>query len=125
MNEHRLLTENVLIAACAISAGVHVALAPAHAHESAAMGAGFALAGGVLVAVAGLLAVGAESPRAVATGATALLAGLIGAYGISRTVGLPVDGEGVGRVDLTGVVTQVVQLAGLGAALLLRQELTT
>jgi hypothetical protein len=126
MMENRILAQNVLIAACAISTGVHLALAPVHGHESAAMGAMFSLAAGLLITVAALVSTGAKASRSVTAGAAVLLTGLIGAYGMSRTVGLPFEGGGVERVDLIGVSTQVVQLIGLGAALsLLREELDT
>ena len=125
MNENRVLTENLLVAACAISAGVHVALAPAHVRESTITGAGFALAAVLLIAVAVAVTADAWSGRFTARSAAVLLAGLIGAYGISRSVGLPFGDEGVERVDVIGAVTEVVQLAGLGAALLLRRESTT
>jgi len=40
----------VVLIACAFSAGIHFALMPSHADESAALGAGFAVAGLLLLA---------------------------------------------------------------------------
>lgn len=119
MNE-TTLTRNVLIVVCAASAGVHAALAPAHVEESLVLGGGFAVAAVALVAVAFWLSAGPRRELLAADAATLLLLGLIVAYAVSRTVGLPIGGEGVERVDVTGAVTQVAQLVGLGAALLMR-----
>lgn len=125
MNARRVLTENVLILSCAISAGVHVALAPAHLEESTALGGGFALSAGLLIAVSLFLAAGGELERAAAQASAVLLTGLMVAYGVSRTVGLPVGDEGVEPVDLTGVATQFVQATGLLAALALSRAART
>lgn len=50
-----------------------------------------------------------------------LLAILIVAYGLSRSVGLAALGEGVEPVDPVGLTTQAVQVVGLLAALHLCQ----
>jgi hypothetical protein len=50
MNTRRVLIENVLMLSCAISAGVHIALAPAHLEESTTLGGGFAVSAGLLIA---------------------------------------------------------------------------
>lgn len=120
MNE-TTLTRNVLIVVCAVSAGVHAALAPAHVEESPVLGGGFVIAAGALVAVAFWLSTHPRLDVVVIDAAMVLLAGLIIAYVVSRTAGLPVGGEGVERVDVTGAVTQVLQLVGLGAALAIRR----
>ena len=77
------IERDVVITACAISAGIHAALTPDHLAEGAGAGAGFAIATVLLAAVA------AELTRAVSTaalaGAAALFAGLLVSYGLAVT----------------------------------------
>lgn len=125
MNTRKVHIENVLILSCAISAGVHIALAPAHLEESTALGCGFALSAALLITVSLFLAAGGELEGAGARAAAVLLTGLMVAYGVSRTAGLPVGDEGVEPVDVTGVATQLVQATGVVAALALSRAART
>jgi hypothetical protein len=59
----------------------------------------------------------AGDPRRPAAPAAAVLAALIVAYSLSRTVGLGPLEEDVERVDAIGLLTQGVQVAGLIAAI--------
>jgi hypothetical protein len=114
------LARNIVLIACAASAGVHAGLVPAHLAENAWLGLAFTGAVGLLLALTASLARTGE-PRRLAAPAAALLAVLIVAYWLSRTVGLAPLEEHVEPVDLIGVLTQVAQLAGLIAALFLCQ----
>jgi hypothetical protein len=71
---------NVAVSACALSAGVHAGLVPAHLAESRPLGIAFAISAPALLWVAASLAA-ADAPRAHAALAAAMRAGLIGAYG--------------------------------------------
>jgi peptidoglycan/LPS O-acetylase OafA/YrhL len=117
----RGIDREIVFLACAISAGVHVGLIPEHAHESTALAASFA-AGAVLAA---LVAVALRRrPGSVwpPLAACALFAGLIAAYALSRTAGLPV-GEGEREpLDALGVVTKAIEVIGLIAAVRLTRQ---
>ena len=114
-----LTARNVVAACCAASAGVHAALVPEHLREDPALGLGFAVAA-VLLAASALAFSGRRSaPRFAAPATALLLAGLIVAYGLSRTVGLPLVGANAEAVDGVGVVTQGVQAVALAAAIAL------
>jgi hypothetical protein len=122
MSERRTLTENVVIISCALSAGVHYALVPPHLEENTILGAGFAVSTALLLLAA--LAIARSGDVRVPAGATAALLGaLIVAYGVSRTIGLPVGGEGVEELDALGLATQCIQAAGLAAAIALCRPL--
>jgi hypothetical protein len=115
----RLVARNALVVTCAASAGVHAALVPEHLKENAVLGGGFAVAAVCLFASAATFARARAADRLAAPATGVLLIGLIVAYVVSRTVGLPVgDGE-VEAVDAFGVTTQIAQLVGLAAAVLL------
>ena len=112
------LARNVVLIACAASAGVHGGLVPAHLDENLWLGVAFAGGVGLLLAVTVSLARTGD-PRRLGAPAAAVLAALIVAYSLSRTVGLaPLEGH-VEPIDAIGVLTQGVQAAGLVAALLL------
>ena len=112
------LARNVVLIACAASAGVHAGLVPAHLDENLWLGVAFAGSVGLLLALTVSLArIGGPRPRAAP--AAAVLAALIVAYSLSRTVGLAPLEEHVEPVDAIGLLTQGVQAAGLVAALLL------
>jgi len=111
----------VVVVTCAVSAGVHAGLVSAHLGESPALGVGFVLSALLLLwAAASLAEPGAARERTAA--AAALLGGLIAAYVASRTVGLPLPRTHVEPVDAVGLVTQILQGAGLCAALRLYQR---
>jgi peptidoglycan/LPS O-acetylase OafA/YrhL len=111
------LARNVVLIACAASAGVHAGLVPSHVENP---WLGIAFAGSVALLLAVIVSLwGAADARRRSAPAAAVLAALIVAYSLSRTVGLAPLEEDVEPVDAIGLLTQGVQLAGLTAALLL------
>ena len=110
------LSRNVVLVACAASAGVHAGLVPSHLDENLRLGIAFAASVGLLLALTVSLARTGD-PRRRAAPAAAVLATLIVAYSLSRTVGLAPLEEHVEPVDAIGLLTQGVQAAGLVAAL--------
>jgi hypothetical protein len=123
MTVARSFNASVLSASCAASAGIHAGLVPAHLGESPSLGLAFLASALVLIAFALALSVGsAQLVQPLAPAAALLMAVLITAYGISRTVGLPFGGEGVEEWDVLGLVTQSIQVAGLAAAAALHKE---
>ena len=108
------IKRDVVITACAISAGIHAALTPDHLTEGAGAGAGFAVATLLLAALA------AELTRAVSTaalaGAIALFAGLLVSYGFAVTTGLPLLHPHAEAVDGLPLFTKAVEVLGLLAA---------
>ena len=113
----RTAVENdVLIACCAISAGIHAALAPEHLREETAAGVGF-LVSAVLLAAVGVALTYRPASRLAAGAAGALLAGLIVAYALAVTVGLPVLHPQAEPADGLGLATKAIELVGLAAAL--------
>lgn len=89
-------------------------------HEEPRLGASFVVAVALLVAVGAALALRPRSLRA-AQAAALLLAGLIGAYTVSRTSGIPLLSPEPETVDVVGLTTNVVQALGLVFALHLKQ----
>jgi hypothetical protein len=69
-------TTRIVVAACAVSAGVHAGLVPQHLREAPSTGIAFVVATGLLLATFTALAMRPESRR-TARGAALLLAGLI------------------------------------------------
>jgi hypothetical protein len=112
------LARNVVLVACAASAGVHAGLVPSHLVENMWLGFAFGVSVGLLLALIVSLW-HAGDPRRRAAPAAAVLAALVVAYSLSRTVGLAPLEEHIEPVDAIGLLTQGVQVAGLLAALLL------
>jgi hypothetical protein len=104
-----------LILVCAISAGIHAALIPAHVEEGSAAGLAFALSAVVLAGAAAALT-RSLSPVLV-TGTAAVLAGLIASYAFAVTTGVPVLHPEVEPVEGLALLTKAVELVGLAAAL--------
>jgi hypothetical protein len=109
------LERDVLIVACAISAGIHAALAPDHFADGTAPGLGFAAAA---VLLAGFVVALTRTPgsTAVAAGAGAVLAGLIASYLLATSTGLPLLHPEAEPVDGLGLATKAVEAVGLLAA---------
>jgi hypothetical protein len=106
----------ITVFACAICAGVHAGLVPSHLHESGRLAGAFAVA----AALAALPAIAPSrwaDSRWPAGAASALFAGLIGAYALSRTAGLAPLGAERESLDLLGATTEGVEAIGLMAAL--------
>jgi predicted tellurium resistance membrane protein TerC len=116
----RAFTIDVVVAACAASAGVHAGLAPEHLREATQLGVAFIASVVLLAAAAAVLATHDESRRAVQAAAL-LLAGLIAAYVVSRTTGIPWLAPEAEPVDAVGVATKLVEVLGFLFALKLIQ----
>jgi len=110
-----------LLAGCALSAGVHAGLAPAHLAESPLLGVSFVLAAALLLVLG--LGVFVEPRAASLSLAVALTCtALIVAYAASRTLGLPALHPEREAVDAVGIVTNVIELGTLAVALRLYTE---
>jgi hypothetical protein len=106
---------DVVILACAISAGIHGALVPAHLDESRAAGWAFAASTAILAVLAvALTRRPAARPPLVLAAAT--LAGLLGAYALAVTTGLPLLHPEPEPVDGLALVTKAIEAGGLVAA---------
>jgi hypothetical protein len=109
------MTQGVVTAGCAVSAGVHAALTPAHFREGVGTGTGFLAASIVLAALAAILTGRPDRPGAVL--ATALvLSGLIGSYTLAVTTGVPVLHPDPEHVDGLALGTKGIEAAALLAA---------
>lgn len=114
------LRVDIVILACAISAGVHGALIPDHFNEGTGPGVGFFLATVLLAALAIVLTRG---PTQLALASTAaLFAGLVASYALAVTTGVPVLHPGVETVDGLALVTKAVEVVGLLAAMSLVRQ---
>ena len=110
------LRRDVVILACAISAGIHGALVPDHFDESTGTGLGFAAASVLLAAFAVALTLRPAGGLAL-TGAAAVFAGLLVSYALATTTGLPVLHPEPEPVDQLALATKVIEAIGLLAAL--------
>ena len=110
------LRRDIVILACAISAGIHGALVPAHFEEGTGMGLGFVAATVLLVALVAVLTLRPTSALALAGAATVLL-GLLASYLLATTTGLPVLHPDPEPVDGLALATKAIEAAGLLAAL--------
>jgi hypothetical protein len=110
------LRRDVVILACAISAGIHGALAPRHFDEGIGAGLGFAAATVLLAALAVALTLRPASALALA-GAAAVFAGLLVSYALATTTGLPVLHHDPEPVDGLALATKAIEAVGLLAAL--------
>jgi hypothetical protein len=109
------LRGDVVIIACAVSAGIHGALVPGHFAESTGAGLGFVAA---TVALLGLVVWLTSRPDSrPGLGAAALtFAGLLGTYALATTTGLPVLHPDPEPVDALALATKAIEAAGLLAA---------
>jgi hypothetical protein len=104
----------IVVLACAVSAGIHAALAPAHFEEGTGAGVGFVVATVLLALLAVVLT---RNPSQLALGsAVAVFAGLIGSYVLVLTTGMPVLHPEVEAVEGLAVVTKAVEAVGLVTA---------
>jgi hypothetical protein len=116
-----LLSRDVVILACAISAGIHGALAPSHFAEGVGAGAGF-VAATVVLALLAVVLTGRPTSRLAVAGASAAFAGLIGSYALATTVGFPVLHPDPEPVEGLALASKAIEAAGaLAAASLLRR----
>ena len=106
---------DVVILACAISAGIHGALVPRHFDEGIGAGLGFVAA---TVALAGLVVWLTWRPASASALAAAALTftGLLASYALATTTGLPVLHPDPEPVDGLALATKAIEAAGLLAA---------
>ena len=109
------LRTDVVILACAISAGIHGALSPEHFDEGTGAGLGFVVAT-VLLAVLALALTLRPSSRWALLGAAAVFAGLIAGYVLAVTTGLPVLHPEVEPVEGLALGTKAIEAVGLVVA---------
>src|SRR5262245_46750405 len=110
------LARNLLVVACAMSAGIHGALTPEHFREEAPAGAGFLVSTLLLAA----LCVGlTQRPgsRVVVAAAAAVLAGLLAAYALATTTGVPLLHPEPEPANGLALATKAIELVGLAAAI--------
>jgi len=115
------LERDVLVAACAVSAGIHGALTPSHLTEGAGTAAGFL---GAAALLGGLAVVLARRPSTTALlAAVAVLGGLLASYALAITSGIPLLHPQPEPVDGLALATKTVELVGLVAGVqLLRRS---
>jgi hypothetical protein len=106
---------DLVIVACAISAGIHAALVPEHLEEGRAAGVAF---GAAAVLLGGLALVLTRRPGPLAHAATgAVFLGLLVAYGLALATGLPLVHPDPEPVEGLALVTKAIEAVGLLAAL--------
>jgi hypothetical protein len=112
----RELTNDVVILACAISAGIHGALVPDQLEEGSGPGLGFAAA---TVLLAGLVVALTLRPSGALAlfGAAAVLGGLLVGYAAATTTGLPFLHPHPEPVEGLALATKAIEAVGLLAAL--------
>ena len=106
---------DAVVVTCAVSAGIHAALAPDHLAEGIGAGVGFLAAAALLAALAVALTRRPESTASM-LGAVVVLVGLIASYGAAVTTGLPVLHPETEPVDGLAVATKLIEAAGALAA---------
>jgi hypothetical protein len=112
---------DLLIVACAVSAGVHAALIPDHLGESAGAGGGFIAATVLLAALVVALTVRGASRLALSVAALTF-AGLFVAYGLAVTSGVPILMPEPEPIDGLALATKAVEIVGLVTAWSLLQR---
>ena len=110
------LRRDVVILACAVSAGIHGALAPEHFAEGTGAGVGFVASTVVLAGVAVALTLRPASRQPLA-GAALVFFGLLVSYGLATTIGFPVLHPEPEPVDGLALATKAFEAVGLVTAL--------
>jgi CHASE2 domain-containing sensor protein len=120
-----VLERDVLILACAISAGIHGALAPGHLEEGTGAAGGFAVSAVLLAGIAVALTRRVSPLLLIVAGA--VLTGLLASYALAITTGVPVLHPDPEPVEGLALFTNAVEIGGLVAAadLLVRPDHTT
>lgn len=109
------IERDIVIVACAISAGIHAALVRHHFDEGAGPGLGFLAAAALLT---GLVVVLTRRPTLVAIAAAgAVLAALLASYVLATTTGIPLLHPELEPVDGLALATKAIEALGLVAAL--------
>ena len=109
------LRRDVVILACAVSAGIHGALAPEHFAEGTGAGAGF-VASAVLLAGLSIVLTLRPVGRLALAGAALVLAGLLASYALAVTTGFPVLHPEAEPVDSLALATKAFETVGLVTA---------
>ena len=109
------LKGDVVILACAVSAGIHGALAPDHFSEGAGAGFGFVASAVALAGVAVWLTAGPASRLALAA-AAAVFVGLLASYALAVTSGLPLLHPEPEPINGLALATKAIEVLGLAAA---------
>ncbi len=110
------LRRDVVILACAVSAGIHGALAPAHYAEGTGAGVGF-VASTVLLAGLAVVLTLRPADALPLVGAAIVFAGLLGSYALAATTGIPLLHPEPEPVDGLALVTKAFEAVGLVTAL--------
>jgi hypothetical protein len=108
----RRFRSDIVVLACAISAGIHAALAPEHFAEGTAAGVGFVVSTVLLTVVAVALTLRPGDAVALAA-AAALFAGLLAVYALVVTTGVPVLHPEPEPLDGLALFTKLVEALGL------------
>jgi hypothetical protein len=106
------LRRDLLILACAISAGIHGALVPPHLEEGREIGVAFAVATVLLAASAAAVSLRPRSALAAAA-ATGVLGGALVLYVLAITTGLPVLHPHPEPADTLGIATKAIEAVGV------------
>jgi hypothetical protein len=106
---------DVVVLACAISAGIHGALIPLHFTDGRGAGLGFVAATVALAALVVGVTLRPASALAL-SGAAAVFAGLLASYVLATTTGLPVLHPEREPIDGLALVTKGIEAVGLLAA---------
>jgi hypothetical protein len=109
------LKADAVILACAISAGIHGALAPDHFNEGVGAGLGFVGSAVALSGVVVWLTLRPKSSVALAAAAAVFL-GLLASYAFAVTNGLPVLHPDPEPIDGLALATKAIEALGLVAA---------
>jgi drug/metabolite transporter (DMT)-like permease len=112
---------DILAVTCAISAGIHAGLVPDHLEENIAAGVGFAASAVVLAGLA--VAVARQLRRVHVHIAVVVFTGLIVAYVLAVTTGVPGLVPEPEPVDGLAVATKLVEVIGLAVAISLEGSL--
>jgi len=119
------LRTDIVILACAVSAGIHGALVPDHFREGTGAGIGFAVATVLLAVLA--VALTRNASEIVLIAAAGVFIGLIVSYALVITTGVPFLHPEAEAVDGLALFTKTVEAAGLitAASLVRRPPLGT
>jgi hypothetical protein len=108
------IERDLVILACAVSAGIHAALTPEHFREGTGAGFGFLVSAVLLAGLVVALTRAASPPALVLTILT--MAGLIAAYAFAVTTGVPLLHPEVEPVEGLAFATKAVEAVGLVVA---------
>ena len=110
------LRRDVVILCCAVSAGIHGALAPAHFAEGTGAGLGFVASVILLAALVVVLTVRPTSSIPLVSAAI-VFAGLLGSYALATMTGLPLLHPQPEPVDSLALATKAFEAVGLVTAM--------